>query len=192
MKSTIRGQLCGAAAWFVAALATATTAFAQSPAKPCADMSRACLIEVARTYIDARADGRLRNAQRLAPTIHRWENGLLTADKAADIAGPAAGEGPSKTLAVRDANRVMVDGDEAVFFWLLDRREKADGPYTATVHLIERFKFAQGKAACGEVASPCISEIEVVFCAAPKGGAVALPATKDANWSKMYLCNREG
>ena len=28
--------------------------------------------------------------------------------------------------------------------------------------------------------------------AAPKGGAVALPATKDANWSKMYLCNREG
>jgi hypothetical protein len=84
-----------------------------------------------------------------------------------------------------------VDGDEAVFFWLLDRREKPDGPYTATVHLIERFKFAQGKT-CGDVASPCISEIEVVFCAAPRASEPSLPASKEDNWANMYLCNRQG
>ncbi|MBY0511148.1 MAG: hypothetical protein K2P94_13480 [Rhodospirillaceae bacterium] len=157
---------------------------------PCADMSRNCLIEVARAYIDARADGRARPLMRLAPDLMRWENGLLTATKSSEIAGPADGV-VSKTLAVRDANRVLVDGDEAVFFWLLDRREKPEGPYTATVHLIERFKFAQGKA-CGDVASPCISEIEVVFCAAPHGGETTLPKEKNPSWARMYLCNREG
>ncbi len=157
---------------------------------PCNNMSRACLIETARTYIDARADGRAQPLMRLAPEIKRWENGLLTATKPSDILGPAVGD-VSKTLAVRDANRVLVDGDEAVFFWLLDRREKPEGPYTATVHLIERFKFAQGKA-CGDAASPCISEIEVVFCAAPHGGETTLPKEKNPSWARMYLCNREG
>ena len=167
----------------------ALPASAQNKA-PCADMSRACLIEVARAYIDARADGNVRNAQRLAPDLHRWENGMLTATKASEIAGPAAGE-ISPTVATRDVKRVLVDGDEAVFFWLLDRREKAGGPFTATVHLIERFKFAQGKA-CGDVASPCISEIEVVFCAAPRAGETAQPATREEGWARMYLCNRQG
>lgn len=181
-------RLCLAALVLCGALPT-QTAFSQS-AKPCADMSRACLIEVARTYIEARADGNARNAQRLAPDLHRWENGLLTATKASEIAGPAAGE-ISPTVATRDVKRVLVDGDEAVFFWLLDRREKAGGPFTATVHLIERFKFVQGKA-CGDVASPCISEIEVVFCAAPRAGETAQPAAKEENWARMYLCNRQG
>lgn len=179
----------GPAALIACAMLAAHGANAQT-AKPCSDMSRACLTEVARTYIEARADGRVREAQRLAPDLHRWENGLLTAIKAEDIAGPAAGE-ISKTLAVRDVNRVLVDGDQAVFFWLLDRREKTEGPFTATVHLIERFKFVQGKA-CGAVASPCINEIEVVFCAAPHGDEVAQPAARVEGWPKMYLCNRQG
>jgi hypothetical protein len=175
--------------------AVAISAFMAMPVSaqnkaPCSDMSRTCLIEVARAYIDARADGRARPLMRLAPDLKRWENGLLTATTSSEIAGPADGV-VSKTLAVRDANRVLVDGDEAVFFWLLDRREKPEGPYTATVHLIERFKFAQGKS-CGAVASPCISEIEVVFCAAPHGGETTLPKEKNPSWARMYLCNREG
>jgi hypothetical protein len=180
----------GVLALSVVAIGAFMTLPAGAQTKACADMSRTCLIETARTYIDARADGRAQPLMRLAPDIKRWENGLLTAEKPADILGPRAGE-VSKTVAVRDANRVLVDGDQAVFFWLLDRREKPDGPYTATVHLIERFKFVQGKA-CGEVASPCISEIEVVFCAAPHANQTALPAEKNPNWPRMYLCSRQG
>jgi len=171
-------------------VALTVPSLAAEPIKPCDDMSRACLIEVARAYIEARADGNFRSAQRLAPDLHRWENGLLTATTSAEIAGPAVGV-VSKTLATRDVKRVLVDGDEAVFFWLLDRREKPEGPYTSTVHLMERFKFVQGKP-CGDVPSPCISEIEVVFCAAPRGGETALPAAKEANWPRMYLCDRQG
>src|SRR3954471_11412002 len=75
--------------------------------KPCTNMSRACLIEVARAYIDARADGHAQPLMRLAPNIHGGENGLLTAENPSEIAGPPAGV-VSKTVAARDVNRVLI------------------------------------------------------------------------------------
>ncbi|HLG86774.1 MAG TPA: hypothetical protein VKZ79_06200 [Alphaproteobacteria bacterium] len=135
----------------------------------CSDMSRKCIIEVARTYLDARTDNSARPLQRLAPDVRRWENGVLTADKAEDIFSQhyITEPGPSATLFPRDLDRVFVDGNNAIFFWKIDTKSAPNGPFVSTVHLIERLQVKAGKAKCGVGPSPCITEIEVVFCTAP-------------------------
>ncbi|GEM_PF-2724737 len=158
----------------------------------CTDMSRDCLIEIARTYLDARYDGRMRPYQRVAVDVQRWENGIKTADSFDDILGPVEGE-VSNTLRARNLDRAMVEGDQAVFFWILDMKDAPDQPWTSTVHLFERFKFDPSPTVCGDVLAPCITEIEVIFCISPRAGEDATPpGASDPNWFDSYRCRRDG
>jgi len=162
-------QIVGCAALAISLGGGAATA-ADSPAKdtnrPCTDMSRKCIIEVAQTYLHARTDNSAKPTQRLAPNIHRWENGRLTAESAADILAQnyIADPGPSSIFFPRDLDRVLVDGNQAVFFWKIDAKKSSDGPFTSTVLIFERFKVEPGKAKCGSGLSPCITEIEALVC----------------------------
>ena len=158
----------------------------------CSDMSRKCIIEVARTYLDARTDNSARPTQRLAPDVHRWENGVLTADKAEDIFSQhyITEPGPSATLFPRDLDRVLVDDNNAIFFWKIDTKSAPDGSFVSTAHLIERLQVEAGKAKCGAGLSPCITEIEVVFCIAPRPQEPTKPMAPKS--SSHFGCTRPG
>ena len=158
----------------------------------CTDMSRPCLIEIARTYLDARYDGRMRPYQRVALNVQRWENGVKTADSFDDILGPSNGE-VSRTIFPRNLDRAFVDGDEALFFWILDMKDKPDQPLSKTVHLAERFKFNDDQGVCGDILAPCITEIEVIFCISPHPSESATPeGASDPDWFSKFRCNRDG
>src|SRR5689334_20873406 len=97
--------------WFMVTTLALAASVANAPAadqKPCSDMSRACMIEVARTYLDARTDSSLLPFQRVAPHVTRWENGVVTAGRAEDILRPA-GKGPNPMTVPRNLDRVWVD-----------------------------------------------------------------------------------
>src|SRR4051794_36920619 len=91
-----------------------------SASSTCTDMSRECVIEVARTYVDAQAGGPGRaEDMRLAADAIRWENGLVTGTSGADIRSKSGG-GPSPLISPRQTDRVFVDGNQAFFLWIED------------------------------------------------------------------------
>jgi len=186
------GKLLGTiAASFAAALVVGSPGVSVSdPDKLCNNMSRACIIEIAQTYLDARTDNRVRPFQRVAKDVIRWENGLVTADEGSDIVGPA-GSGPSQTLFAHDFDRVWVDGSEAIFFWIIDVKDTAGGPFTRTVHLAERFLVERG-VECEYGPEPCITEIEVMFCTGNFPLEPALPDPTGVPAGGRFLCNRAG
>jgi hypothetical protein len=172
-------------------LVAATASAAEAPArKGCSDLSRACVIEVARTYLDARSDPRLLPFQRVAPKVQRWENGYHNATSAADIVKPA-GPGPNPLVTASGLDRVFVDGNQAVFFWQIQRRDVAGGPVVGTAHITERFQVEAGRDTCGDGPSPCITQIEAVFCIAPGPEPELAPPPAEAPGMKI-LCNRAG
>lgn len=159
--------------------------------QPCTDLSRACMIEVARTYLDARTDSSLLPFQRVAPKITRWENGVVTAEKAADILRPA-GPGPNPMTVPRNLDRVWVDGNQLLYFWIIDRRDTPDGPFTKTAHITERVQIEAGPEKCGSFLSPCITELEVVLCVSPHADEQRTPSrVMDPEWPKKFMCYRE-
>ena len=155
----------------------------------CTDTSRDCLVAVARTYIYARLDATLRMQMRLAPNVHRWENNVLTATVAEDLTVRGADDGTTEGLTGRDLDRVFVDGKNVIFIWTID---VTTNTYPGTVHLTHRIAVEAGKEKCGAALSPCITEIETVWCSSKQNDEVSLPRQKSANFRGTFGCHREG
>jgi hypothetical protein len=157
--------------------------------KPCTNLSRSCLIQVAETYVTAQAGGAgTAAAMRLDPTAMRWENGVVTGTSGQDIRNKSGFTNP--IYSQRDTNRVwVVDHDQVFTFWMVDIKSSATGPFVATAHIAERIQIAHSQAVCGEL-SPCVTQVEAIFCIAPHGLEPAMPApvTPEPNG----LCNRAG
>ena len=168
---------------------------AAAPAQPvakqerCTDTSRACLMAVARTYIDARLDDKVRPLMRLSPKVHRWENNVLTATRSEDLIEHGADDGTTVGVTGRDLNRVFVDGNQVIFFWTIDVTENT---YPGTVHLTHRIQVDTGREACGDKLSPCITEIETVWCSTKKSREEKLPRVKMPGFRGTFGCHREG
>jgi len=160
-------------------------------AGPCTDLSRSCVIEVARTYVDAQA-GAVGGAasMRIAPDAVRWENGLITGTSGADIKSKSGG-GPNPVISPRDVgapDRVFVDGNDAFFLWLEDVHDPTGAAYTQTAHIFERVRVRD--TGCDGLA-PCVSEIEAVFCIGNHGQEAAKPEnTGTAAQLPAFLCFR--
>lgn len=171
----------------------ATGAVPQLGKSRCTDLSRACIVEVIRTYLDARTDPAVRPFQRLSPRLLRYENGTVTSNSMAELLDPAF-DVSGKGVTARDLDRVFVDGNEAVVLWKIDMAGKPGDPPTSTVHISERFKVEAGKEMCGSGLSPCITEIEAILCISPHAGEPAWPSSrdKDPEFAKKFLCNRQG
>ena len=157
--------------------------------KPCHNMSDSCLIQVAETYVTAQAGGSgTAAAMRLAPNAIRWENGVVTGTSGADIRSKSGFTNP--LYSQRDTNRVWVaDHDQVFTFWIVDIRAVAGGPMVATAHIAERIQIGSGKKVCGQgQLSPCITQVEAIFCNGPHGNEPAMPGpvTPEPN----ALCNR--
>lgn len=194
-------MLRGAIAWAVLMIIAPSAALAEPrpDAVPqlgksrCTDLSRACIIEVTRTYLDARTDPSVRPFQRLSPRVLRYENGTVTSNSMAELLDPAF-EVSGRGVTARDLDRVFVDGNEAIVLWKIDMAPKPGDAPTATVHISERFKVEAGQEACGAGLSPCITEIEAILCISPHPGEPAWPASrdKDPDFAKKFLCDRQG
>jgi hypothetical protein len=159
--------------------------------KPCTNMSDPCLIQVAETYVTAQAGGSgTAAAMRLATNAMRWENGVVTGTSGADIRSKSGFTNP--LYSQRDTNRVWaVDHDQVFTFWIVDVRAMAGGPMVATAHIAERIQIGKGQDVCGQgQLSPCVTQVEAIFCIGPHGNEPAMPApmTPEPN----ALCNRAG
>ena len=155
------------------------------PHKPCKNMSASCLIEVANTYMDAQAGGAgTREAMRLAPTAHRWENAINNATTGEQIRNASPGGINLDVWSQRDRDRVWVDGNQVFSIWIVDIRDAATGEYTSTAHIFERLQVEGGKI-CGDGLSPCVTEVEAIFCNTPVGFEPALPEPTDPRPSAL-------
>lgn len=187
----LRLKLLEALAAVLAAGGLTVVARAEPASGPCRDLSRECVIEVAKTYIEAQVDYSKRDAARLAPNAHRWENGYSNGSNADEIRGGESGlvsidrflNGP------RDTDRVLVDGNQEVFFWIIDAGIPGIANI-ATAHIAERFRVEEG--VCGDGPSPCITEIEAIFCIGPRGDEAGRPSAEERPLLSNILCHRAG
>jgi hypothetical protein len=145
------------------------------PNKPCNNMSDACLIEVANTYMDAQAGGPgTCEAMRLAPSAHRWENAINNATTGDQIRSASPCGANLDIWSQRDRDRLWVDGNDVISIWIVDIRDADTGEHTNTAHIFERIR-VEGGAVCGDGLSPCVTEVEAIFCNTPVGLEPALP-----------------
>lgn len=165
----------------------ATPLLAEQPASfrksECTTLSRDCMIEVARTYVDARTDDRVRPVIRVAPGLKRWENGVLTTDKGEDLLDVKAG-GDTTLLGSREKERVFVQDNNVIFFWLIDSKLPE---HPGTVHLVHRIQVEGGREVCGKYLSPCITEIETIWCRSDRAMEASRPAAKEG---LKFSCDR--
>jgi hypothetical protein len=163
------------AAGAVALVAIPAAASSDHGDKPCRNYSRACKIEVANTYMDAQAGGAgTREDMRLAPTAHRWENAILNATDGDTIRAASGFTNP--LWSQRDRDRVWVDGNQVFSAWIVDIKDDT-GAYVSTAHILERIQVDKGDV-CGGL-SPCVTEIEAIFCNSPVGFEPAMPGPVD-------------
>ena len=158
------------------------------PGKPCNNMSDACLIEVAGTYMDGQAGGSgTREAMRLAPTAIRWENAVVAGATGEEIRMRSPAGLNLDIWSQRDRDRVWVDGNEVFSIWIVDIKDRATGNYVITAHIFERFLVEKGPV-CGDGLSPCVTEIEAIWCRTPVGFE---PATPDPSAPRRPIgCDR--
>ena len=178
-----------AAAGFAFAIALgAAPLLAEQPASfkksECTTLSKACMIEVARTHVDARTDDRVRPVLRVSPNLHRWENGVLTTDKGEELLDLNAG-GDTTLLGSREKERVFVQDNNVIFFWLIDSKLPE---HPGTVHLVHRIQVEGGKDKCGAYLSPCITEIETIWCRSDRAMEESRPAAKEPGLK--FSCDR--
>jgi hypothetical protein len=148
---------------------------AANPRKPCNNMSDACLIEVANTYMDAQAGGPgTKEGMRLAPTAHRWENAINNAKTGEEIRNASPGGINLDVWSQRDRDRIWVDGNDVISIWIVDIRDAETDEFTSTAHIFERIRVEKGTV-CGDGLSPCVTEVEAIFCNSPVGLEPALP-----------------
>ena len=160
---------------------------APNSSKPCTNMSDNCLVQVAETYVTAQAGGSgTRTAMRLAPTAMRWENGVVTGTSGDNIRSKSGFTNP--LYSQRNTNRVwVVDHSQVFTFWIVDVKAAADGPMVATSHIAERIQIGHGDV-CGPELSPCITQVEAIFCNSAVGNEPAMPPPM--NPEPNFLCNR--
>ena len=175
----------------LAALLTGALWAARAPAegKYCTDLSRDCVIAVARTHIDMHVDPRLLPVARYATQIRHVENGLV-------FAGLPDGKNfpPPDQWRVHEPDRVWVDGNDAMFSYVIELKDPATGQWARTAHIWERFKVEKGRACVNGLPQPCITEIEAIFCVALRPGEQAWPG---AEWQTTTAkggaqCERKG
>ena len=165
---------------------------APTSSKPCTNMSDSCLIQVAETYVHAQAGGTgTAAAMRLATNAVRWENGVVTGKSGADIRSKSGFT--SKLYSQRDTNRVwVVDHSQVFTFWIVDVKANVnDALPSSTAHIAERIQIGHGEDECGVgVLSPCVTQVEAIFCIGGKGLEPAMPPidTPPVNG----LCLRQG
>lgn len=163
----------------------------QAPAggQYCTDLSRDCVIAVAKTHIDMHMDTKLLPVARYAKEIRHVENGIV-------FAGLPDGKNfpPPDQWRVQEPNRVWVDGNEAMFSYVIDLRDPATGKFARTAHIWERFKVEKGRACANGLPAPCITEIEAIFCVAPRPNEQAWPGEEwqTAATKGGALCERKG
>src|SRR5215471_16971698 len=166
------------AAFSLAALGLGGSRLANAqPDKPCNNLSAACRIEIANTYMDAQAGGTgTREAMRLAPTAIRWENAVITGATGDEIRARSPGGTNLDIYSQRDRDRVWVDGNQVFSIWIVDIRYASTQQYTATAHIFERIQVdSMPLGVCGDGTPPCVTEIEAIFCVAPHGLEEATP-----------------
>lgn len=120
----------------------------------CQEDTRACVIESATAYLDALVSHDPSKVP-LAENAKRWENGVNTGQNAEAIRNGLKNYFGFKTIQNLHNLRWLVDGNQAIVFYLIE----SNFPYThihyGTTHVVERFKVQQG----------LIEEIEAIFCA---------------------------
>lgn len=174
---------------------------AKAAAGPCNDLARACVVEVARTYIDSITDKSVR--VRYAQRFKRYENGVLHYDGEPEApADSKAGLNQFRKdfpqiynesfpiLTARDKERVWVEGKDAIFRWILDQKDAKTGVAQRTTHLFERVHVEDGIACAYGMPKPCITEVELIFCTAPGPNEVAFPRAQ--NPKPDLSCDRRG
>jgi hypothetical protein len=153
----------------------------------CRDMSRDCMIAVAETYINAQAGGPgTREDMRLAPAALRWENGVMTGTSGDDIRSKS-GFGLDPRYVQRLPRRFWVaKPDNEVFArWTIDIWDDTHTTNTSTVHIFERIHVEKG--VCGSGPSPCVTEVEAIFCISPHPQEPELPSTVVPGESALCL-----
>lgn len=167
LKFLIAATLLSAASFSYAAVANTA----------CTDSSRECVISVATTYIDALVSHDPSNVP-LADNAERWENGVNTGAN-----GEAIREGLKNDYRFKVIEGVrnvqwMVDGNQAIAYYLLDTYIPHTTIHTATTHIAERFVVNNGK----------IDEIEAIFCTSMGTSPESNKIT--ASNPPSILCNR--
>jgi hypothetical protein len=161
----------------VAGVVVARSTVSAAKDKPCNNLSDACLIEVANTYMDAQAGGLgTPEDMRLAPTAIRWENARITGATGEEIRARSPGGAPSNIYSQRDRDRVWVDGNQVFSRWEVDVRDPVSGVYTRTAQIFERIQIDQMPLGiCGDETPPCVTEVEAIFVVNNVGLQPALP-----------------
>ncbi|MBA3661130.1 MAG: hypothetical protein H0W64_05360 [Gammaproteobacteria bacterium] len=123
---------------------------------PCHDASRQCMIAVGKTYLNALVTHDAAFVP-LAEDVKRWQNGVKTAANARDLRMSIDTDFAIKTIKqIRDV-RWIIDGNQAIAFYLLDTSIPYAKIHASTTRIAERFLITDG----------LIKEIEVIFCNSP-------------------------
>lgn len=153
MNRRIIKHLC----FVAAACALATTFVATRPvsaAGACTDASRACAISSAQTYLDALLSHDATHV-RLAPNVVRYENGILSANGAADMRHQLETFPLYKVITAINVDQWVVEGARAVAFYRIEANLIPGVPqHAATAHVAEMFTLRNG----------LITRIQVVDC----------------------------
>jgi hypothetical protein len=145
----------------------------------CVDGSRECVMSAAKSYLDALVS---HDASRIPmkDDINRWENGVNTGTRADSIRfGLENNPKFHSILGLRDL-RWIVDGQQAIVYYLIDDVVPNTEIRVATTHVAERFLVENGK----------IAEIEAIFCTSysPESEESKIPQPTGLS----IQCNRSG
>ena len=188
---TLKLAAIGAAA-LAAGLGPASAEPGPKPAaKPCTDLGRSCVLEVAWTYVQNIADGEHPDARvRFAQKVKRVENAVLHMVEAPALPAPGSPPRQSQYKWTARDHRVWIDGGNAFFRYELDMQNLATGEPASTSHIFERIRVEKGHACAYGNPEPCITEVELLFCNAPHAAEEGFPSTglRDRN----YVCERKG
>lgn len=161
---------------FSAMFISNTLVYAQS-AVPCRDATRECVVSAANAYLEALVSHDASGVP-FADNAERWENGVNTGMSGAEIREGLENDYRFKVIqGVRNVTWV-VDGEQAIAYYLLDAVMPKTDIHTATTRIAERFTIKNGK----------IEQIEAIFCSSlgmtPEAEKIA-----DKN-PPSILCNR--
>lgn len=183
------GRIAAAAGLLLAGTAALWLQSVPAGGKHCTDLSRACVIAVAKTHIDMHRDTSLLPAARYATKIRHVENGIV-------FPGLPDGKNfpPPDQWRVHEPDRVWVDGNEAMFSYVIDLKDPATGQWARTAHIWERFRVERGHECVNGLPQPCITEIEAIFCVALRPNEQAWPgeAWQTAATKGAAQCERKG
>lgn len=148
-----------------------------SPLLHCTDASRECVQSAANAYIQALLSHDASNIP-LTEDATRWENGIKTAAGAKAIRNSVENDLSLKaTHAIRDT-RWLIDGNQAIAFYLLDVVIPYTTLHASTTRIAERFLVEKGS----------IKEIEVIFCNSPGTKPESREVTSSIPFS--FICSR--